>query len=186
MCAGWGALSGGWFEQAIAQAHGVHESTGHLFALIASIALAGLGILTAAFAYYDRFTNKVMLELRPAELSKRFSFLYRLSFNKFYIDELYEKIIIRPILAISSGLYRHFDMGVIDQAVDSTGLGTIHASKHTGRFDDRVVDGAVDLTGTAMLAGGNILRGLQTGRLANYFSVIMIGLIVILAFYFVF
>lgn len=119
-------------------------------------------------------------------MAGRFAFLYKLSLNKFYIDELYDACIIRPLLAFSKGLLSVFELGVIDRAVDGTAVGTARMSRRTGAIDDRAVDGAVNLCGTAILAGGEALRRMQTGKLGNYFSVILIGLIVILAFYFVF
>lgn len=142
--------------------------------------------MAAAFAYYDRFTDKVRLELRPAELSKRFSFLYRLSFNKLFVDEFYSRAIIRPVQALSRAVFNSFDMGVIDRAVDLTAVGAARTSVGVGRFDDRVVDGAVNLTGACAVAGGEVFRSLQSGQLRNYFSVILISLIAVLAVYFAF
>jgi NADH-quinone oxidoreductase subunit L len=46
--------------------------------------------------------------------------LYRLSLNKFYFDELYEAVLVRPLQFVAK-LSAQFDLGVIDQIVDDIG-----------------------------------------------------------------
>jgi NADH-quinone oxidoreductase subunit L len=199
---GWGGLSGGWFEHAVpmpqladyvshapvhhAAAHqGAHHGGAHFLAMILSIALAFSGIFIATLGYWDR-AKKRFGGFSPQAISQRFRTLYALSLNKLYIDEFYQKVIIRPLLRVTEFLAYRFDLGVIDRAVDQIGTGTTQASHGTSCFDDRIVDRAVDLTGSTVLSGGQALQAVQTGRVQNYFTVILIAIVLVLALYFAF
>jgi NADH-quinone oxidoreductase subunit L len=48
--------------------------------------------------------------------------LYALLANKYYVDEAYARLIVRPLYALSvSLLWRVFDVGVIDRLVNTVG-----------------------------------------------------------------
>ena len=55
--------------------------------------------------------------------------LAKLSYNKFYVDELYDAIIRKPLDALSVFFYKVVDKLGIDGIVNSLGKGTIEASK---------------------------------------------------------
>ena len=113
------------------------------------IAFAGIGL--AAFIWLKR------REIADA-LSERFSGLYRLLLNKYYVDEIYDATIVHPIQQISQeGLWRGFDV--------------------------RVVDGAVNGTGAIVSSSAWLLRRLQTGSVRAYASSLFIGVVVILGYY---
>jgi len=57
----------------------------------------------------------------PAKLATQAPALYQLSLNKFFIDELYEKAIVKPAEG-AADVARSADMGGIDTAVDMVGL----------------------------------------------------------------
>ena len=88
-------------------------------------------------------------------LSQKYSFLYELSLNKWWVDEFYDKIIVKPLIAVSDWCWTVFDVKGIDGAVNGTAW-------------------------TANEAGG-ILRKLQTGFVQNYALSIVVGLVVMLA-----
>ncbi|MGH0035888.1 MAG: NADH-quinone oxidoreductase subunit L [Myxococcota bacterium] len=51
----------------------------------------------------------------PGRLAESLGFVYRFVRDKYYVDELYDRVIVRPLVAISDEvLYRVFDAGVID------------------------------------------------------------------------
>jgi len=51
----------------------------------------------------------------PGWLAAHFSGFYRTLLNKYYIDELYDAVIVRPLVALSDRvLYRNIDAGLID------------------------------------------------------------------------
>jgi NADH-quinone oxidoreductase subunit L len=76
--------------------------------------------------------------------------------NKWYVDELYAAIIVRPLAAIS----RFFWKGV-----------------------DAVIDGIAAMLGYVVRGFGDILRFFQTGNVRNYALMFFIGVIVFVAFF---
>jgi NADH-quinone oxidoreductase subunit L len=107
-----------------------------------AIAAAFLGFLFG-WLVYQRGT------IDPDRLAARFPLLYRLSYNKFYIDEFYAAVIVRPLLALARGALR-FDLGVIDGIVNGVaatarGWGAALARLQTGRVRDYLLFMALGL-----------------------------------------
>ncbi|MBM3818423.1 MAG: NADH-quinone oxidoreductase subunit L [Acidimicrobiia bacterium] len=113
------------------------------------IALAGIGL--AAFIWLTR------REL-AARLAHAWSGVYTLLLNKYYVDEIYDAVIVRPTVRISQdGLWRGFDVRVVDAVVNGFGS---------------VVD-----------ASAAVLRRLQTGSVRAYAGSLFIGVVMILGYY---
>jgi len=90
--------------------------------------------------------------------ARRFAPLHRLLLNKYYVDEIYDATIVQPIkVASQEGLWRWFDVRVIDGAVNGTGA---------------VVDGSAA-----------VLRRLQTGSVRAYAGSLFVGVVMILGYY---
>jgi len=117
------------------------------FLLLVSLAVGVAGIVVAWYLYLRR--PEV-----PGRLATRFPWAYRASFNKFYMDEVYERVVIRPLIATAAWLWRFVDV--------------------------RVIDGAVN--GVAWLWGrlGRALRPLQTGRAQSYALAVLVGVVVLI------
>ena len=80
--------------------------------------------------------------------------MHRLHLNKYYIDELYNAIVVQPIKRLSTGfMWRCFDAGLIDGTVNGVGL---------------VVRG-----------WSAVLRRLQTGSMRAYAMSTFLGVVVI-------
>jgi NADH-quinone oxidoreductase subunit L len=122
--------------------------------------VGAIGILFALLFYFSRV-------LDPAEAAAQFPALHRFLSNKWYFDELYSVILVRPALTVA-GWCRAFDTRVIDGAVDATARTTVRVSKWDGRFDLGIIDGMVNLTGNVIYAVGAALRRVQTGYLRSY------------------
>ena len=76
--------------------------------------------------------------------------------NKYYVDEIYSALIVRPLVAVSTRvLWRGIDAGVID--------------------------GAVNLVGRESLSSGELLRRLQSGNLRSYAGWVVIGAVAVVA-----
>jgi NADH-quinone oxidoreductase subunit L len=81
-----------------------------------AIAVAASGLLLARFLYVSR------PEL-PARIGARAAELQRLLVNKYFVDELYDAIVVRPLVLLSDRvLYRTVDAGLID-GIGVNGLG---------------------------------------------------------------
>ncbi|MDP3047372.1 MAG: hypothetical protein Q8O07_07835, partial [Chloroflexota bacterium] len=115
---------------------------------------------------------------------QRLGIVYSWIKDRFYMDELYGLIFIRPLLKLTEVL-KGFDMQVVDGAVNGVGWLTKAVFAEVSRwFDVNVVDGAVNLAGwipQRLAAWG---KRLQTGYIQNYALAIFIGVLALMAFYF--
>ena len=113
------------------------------------IALIGIGI--AAFIWLKR---KEIAE----NAARRFAGVHRLLLHKYYVDEVYNATIVQPIRVVSEeGLWRGFDV--------------------------RVVDATVNGTGSLVAGAAAMLRRLQTGSVRTYAGSFFIGVVMILGYY---
>ena len=89
--------------------------------------------------------------------------------NKYYLDHLYERIIVRGVAyPIASAAY-WINQHVLDGVVNAFGKGGKGAGEWIYRnIDQRVVDGAVDASGAAARGTGGALRPLQSGKVNQY------------------
>ena len=119
--------------------------------MIAAILMA-LGGIAAAYVLYVRSPEL------PGRLARQWSTLYALSLNKWYVDELYDRFLVRPTVRLARALWETVDAGVIDGAVN----------------------------GVAATLGewGRRTRLLQSGQLQHYALVMTIGLFVLMSVYF--
>jgi len=116
-----------------------------------SSAIAIGGLLVAWFIWIQR------REI-AGQMARSFAPIHKLLLNKYYVDEIYDATVVRPVQAVSrEGLWRGVDVGVIDGAVN--GVATI-----------------VD-------AGSMVLRRLQTGSVRAYAGSFFIGVVLMLGYY---
>jgi NADH-quinone oxidoreductase subunit L len=112
-----------------------------------------LGIVTAYVFYM--FVPSV-----PGRLATMFRPVYLFLLNKWYFDELYDRIFIRPYIALSRILWQVGDATIIDG----------------------IPNGIAELTGD----GSAQVVKLQTGSIAVYAFTMLIGLVVLVSIYLVF
>jgi NADH-quinone oxidoreductase subunit L len=117
----------------------------------ASIAVALLGILAARYLWLRR------PEL-PREIALRFQAPAAILSHKYYVDELYEMVVVRPYNALSRFAWRVIDEGLID------GL---------------LVGG----TSAVVRWQSKISGGWQTGAIPTYVTVFFGGVVAILVYY---
>jgi len=129
------------------------------------VALTGL-VLAAAFYAFGR--------LNPEDVRKQFAPIYRLLWNKWYFDELYNAIFVRPVLFFSK-LVSNFDRQVIDRAIDALAAGVRKIASIDDMIDRYLVDGVVNVIAAWTYSIGDSFRSLQTGRLRQYVMLIVIG-----------
>lgn len=115
-----------------------------------------MGALIAALIAYNRYVRSNHIPVRDGESR---SALANLSYNKFYVDEIYHAIITRSMDALSSFFFKVVDKMGIDGAVNGLGKGAIESGKG--------------------------LRLLQTGNIGFYIFMMVISIagIMIYAFY---
>jgi NADH-quinone oxidoreductase subunit L len=105
--------------QAATQSTESHEQAGGKETLLMgiSIAAAALGLYLAWLLYWKR------PEL-PDRIASSLNGLYTAVLHKYYVDELYAAVFVKPLIAFSSAVFwRGIDQGVIDATLDNSAAG---------------------------------------------------------------
>jgi NADH-quinone oxidoreductase subunit L len=158
---GWPATLGGgaWFEHwlepvfakghEIGMQHAEHAHSTEYLLIALSIALVLIAILSARRLYLNRSEKADAME-------KGLGGIHTLIYNKYYIDELYDKVFITPTVSISVFLWKRFDVLVIDGLVN----------------------------GSAWLLGqfSSGLRKVQTGMVRSYAFVFLAGVVFVVGY----
>ncbi|MFC2030193.1 NADH-quinone oxidoreductase subunit L [Chloroflexota bacterium] len=147
---------------------------------VSSLLIAGTGWL-GAWLIYGR---KPLTE--PVDpIAKPLGKLYILLQNKYYFDELYHLIFIRPALWLADGCAR-FDRVVVDAIVNGVGrFGRWLASWLRRAIDSPIIDGAVNGVGKVTTWSGEFMRATQTGKVQNYLLVAAVTVLLLLALFLV-
>ena len=119
----------------------------------------------------------------PGKIAAASPFLYRLLYNKYYVDQIYDAMFVNRMkdLALTLG---GFDVGVINGiGVDGTGWLTRVTSRLSGFWDSWVVDGLVNLAARIVWVFSFPARILQNGRVARYALFMLIGVLIFLGYY---
>jgi len=156
---------------------GSETATEWVFILL-SLIVAGIGI-GLGFLFYIKDTRL------PDIWATRLRPLYEASYHKYWIDEFYGWAVTRRTMDLARGVFA-FDSKVVDGAVNGTAWLTRLTSKITGATDKYLVDGLVNAIANFVVSlMSPIVRAAQTGLTANYALVMVIGLLVAVAIYFV-
>jgi NADH-quinone oxidoreductase subunit L len=157
----------------------VPEATGHMteWALMGvSVLVALVGIGLAWFFYLRRPTI-------PGALAARSGGFYRLLYNKYYIDQVYDAMFVNRAKDLGTTLGA-FDVGVIDGlGVNGAGWVTRAGSSISMVWDKWIIDGLVNLAARIVWIFSYPVRMIQSGRVSNYALLIVLGVLVFLGYY---
>jgi NAD(P)H-quinone oxidoreductase subunit 5 len=103
-----------------------------------SVGIALIGITLASLMYLQR-------KISPAAIAQTIQPLYKFSLNKWYFDDIYDKLFVQ---------------------------GSRRLARQMLEIDYRVVDGAVNFTGLVTVLGGQGLKYLENGR-AQFYALIV-------------
>ncbi|TWR24679.1 NADH-quinone oxidoreductase subunit L [Mucilaginibacter achroorhodeus] len=134
--------------------------------------LLAVFVMYAAFAFYGK---------RNAWSFPQTGLLYRISYNEWYIDRFYNRVIVKFVMWFSNLLY-WFDKKVVD--------GLVHLFTRIGKslatiaawLDRNIVDGLLHLIAGIVQAIGNFARRFQGGKVQYY----LYSMLLVLAFVFIF
>lgn len=126
---------------------GIAEGLMHSWVGFAGIGLALL-LYTGVVPYAASIPGAIFKAVRP---------LSRLLEGKYFIDELYAAVIVRPLGRLARGLWKVVDQGIID--------------------------GAVNLTAAVVDTNGEIIRNVQTGQVRHYALFMFVSALAIIVFY---
>ena len=131
----------------------VHELETQELSLTAVAILAALLGMAMAYQLYVRD------HLLAHRLAERFSLLYQLVRGKFFVDELYDWALLRPV--------RRGARSILWKGVDA-----------------RIIDGIVNGTASTMQAWSNRIKRIQSGYLRAYAAWILTGAVLISLYYY--
>jgi len=121
-----GGLLGPWVDEFLAPVFGREVHHHHDGALETIALLAGIGGIAIAVLLY--FTGKRRVEL----IKEAFAPLYDLLFHKYYIDEIYDLLIVKPTKAIGAFLEEKAEKQGIDFTIDQIGFQVKEVSRGIG------------------------------------------------------
>ncbi len=116
-----------------------------------SLGLAGLGIVLAWYFY-------LKAPGMPYLLAYYMESAYNVLLNKYYVDDLYDTIVSRPLFWVSTF--------VLARVVDSF-----------------MIDGLVNGAGLTVETGGQLSRRIETGNVQQYAFIYVLGVLAIVAYY---
>jgi NADH-quinone oxidoreductase subunit L len=144
--------------------------------MLLSVAVACFGIWLAYRWYIQR--PEV-----PDKIAAASPFLYRLLYNKYYVDQIYDAMFVNRVkdLALTLGA---FDLTFINGlGVDGTGWLARLTSSISVLWDSWIVDGLVNLAARIVWIFSWPVRMLQTGRVARYALFMLFGVLIFLGYY---
>ncbi len=176
--------SKGWFKSLIGHVDhkflnmkviedGIHHA--HDAAMYLSLIVASLGILISILFYLVKIIN-------PDSIAKKLNIIgfYSLSFNKFYIDRIYNMVLYKPFMGFS-WLCSKIDWNLYDQVfIDGWGWLTIKLSKTSGHIDYNWLDQKfIDGFGRLSQFISNKLKLSQNGVVQNYLLGGILGMLLL-------
>ncbi len=149
-----------WLAPVIAGPH--QEAASHALAAAGSSAateflLMGLTVVLVLFAIFAAY---MLYKKRPelsTTLATKFSGLQTMLVNKYYVDEIYGAVVVRPLVSGSVFLWKIVDVLIIDGLIN--GFATIYA----------------DIS--------QLVRRVQTGRLRSYATVFVLGVVALVGYF---
>jgi NADH-quinone oxidoreductase subunit L len=122
-----------------------------------AIALSGLAI--AYLAYIKK-------AISPKGISELLGPLYKVPANRWYLDEIYDALIVRPLIGFSMFLWRFVDAQVIDGTVNGVASLVSYTSEQWRRAQTGLIAnyvfaialGAVVIIGAFMVLGSNLFQ----------------------------
>ena len=147
-------ILGGWLDQVFQPADAVLASryaadhsaeVMYEWILMGASVAVGLGGIGLAWFLYGRPSDT------PAKIVRAVPWAHRAVYNKYYVDEIYDVVIVKPFVVLGRILHRVVDEFLIDRL-------------------------AVDGSGWLVESLGAVARRLQTGNVQRYAAYIVLGL----------
>ncbi|MFQ5665301.1 MAG: NADH-quinone oxidoreductase subunit L [Candidatus Binatia bacterium] len=156
---GYVGLPGHWlwgnrFAAFLAPVFGASQATGSLSVGTESL-LMSASVLVALLGLGVAYVMYIAQPSVPDILARRAPGIYAVVSNKYYVDELYDLLFVRPTVAMSNWLWRVWDTDVIDGLVNGT-AGVVGAN---GRLWRRFQTGNVQQYAVSMLLGAMAILG---------------------------
>jgi len=153
-----------------------HAVLKELLLMGASLTIAAAGIFLA----YQLYCSKRIV---PELVAKKLPRLYQLLLHKYYVDEIYDAAIVDRTKNLGTFLGK-FDANVIDGVgVNGAGWLARFGSTLSMWWDKWIIDGLLNFSAKLMQLFSYPVRLLQTGVFSSYAMLILVGLVILLAYY---
>lgn len=162
------SYEGSWLYHAFSAPEEVRASIYHVLVPV----LVNLGSLVVMYGAYVLYVKRENQLIAPTGL------LYRITFNEWYIDRFYNRVIVKFVMWLSNALY-WFDRKVIDGFIHLLKTIGIAIAKTTAWFDKYVVDGVLWLAAKLVQAIGNFARRFQGGKIQYYLYSMLLAVIAV-------
>ena len=129
------------------EGHGTHSEEWMVMAISVIAGFSGIGL--AYFMYLKRADI-------PVRLAARFSAVHKIIFNKYYVDEFYSFLIVRPAIWIAKNIL-------------------------IGITDAKIIEAIVNGIPKAIGGFSQVIRKVQTGFLQHYATIMATGILIIIA-----
>jgi len=146
-----GEGSEGLIQNSLTMLHAMHEHHEWEYLLLPLSAAIAIGVVYFTYSFYKRHDLA-----GDSRVKGFFGEMYQAMEHKFYVDEFYNKTIIRPFVWAGENLVLW--------------------------FDQNIVDGIVNGVGNTVSAIGDVFRRLQSGLVQNYALIVSMGVVLILAY----
>jgi NADH-quinone oxidoreductase subunit L len=134
----------------------IHHISAH-GSTAAEFGLMGISIGIAVFGIFVAYIMYMKNPALPGQFVGKFTGVWRVVFNKWYVDEIYDALIVNPTKKLGTFCWKGFDV--------------------------QVVDGIVNGVGKLVNVFSIALRYTQTGFVHNYAMTMAVGVVAMLAFY---
>ena len=124
----------------------------------ANMALSGTALAAGLIGIFIAWMLYIQHPELPERIAERLSDLRELLWRKYYVDEIYDLLISRPLFWASTNL--------LNDGIDRA-----------------VIDGIVDGTGATFEGGGEAARKIETGNVQHYAFVYLIGVVAVAGYY---
>jgi NADH-quinone oxidoreductase subunit L len=148
-----------------------HAPDVHITATMWAFAVALTGFVLAT-AFYG------VKSLDPNDARRSFNLFYKVFYHKWWFDELYQFLFVRPVLRIS-GWVAECDKNVIDWAADHLAWLVTVCAGLDNWIDRILVDKLIDLMAAGTYAAGMRLRRIQTGNIRQYIMLLALGVVLL-------
>jgi len=160
-------------------AFGLVESGAFVFN-IPAVATSLTVFLVGAFLACQFYVSRRMSSDRLISGSPFLQGIYDFLWHRWYLDAIFYKLFVNPVMSASAWGYRVIEQGFFDRINGGVAVGARSVSAAGDWFDRHVVDGFVNGVGRFASWLSTHIRKLQTGVAESYLFFILVGLILLL------
>jgi NADH-quinone oxidoreductase subunit L len=134
-----------------------------------SLGIVFAGVVLSWLLSVALFTKRNPALVGLTQRNKLLGAGHRLLVNKYYLDALYENVIVRAVAGPIAAAAYWFNQNVLDGVLHGVSKGSRGASGWLYRVvDQRLVDGTVNNSGKATKGVGGAVQPLQSGKVGQY------------------